>query len=618
VVKNALLTPKKDVNRKVKEAVLALRLEDEMEKDEILERYVNTVYLGNGAYGVQAAAELYFGKDAEQLDLVDAALLAGLISNPSNYDPFTQPEAAKERRRIALDRLVEVGRITRDEATFMAEAPVPSEPQRLLPKPDDYFVEEVKQQLLDWDLLGDTPTDRYNAVFKGGLQIHTTFDPRAQLLAVGARNEVLGSIDDVLLGGADETGRFTAALASVDPRSGAVRAMVGGPGFDKYKYNLATQGLRQGGSSFKVFVLMAALENGFVPDDTINGSSPCKFPNPGGTPDPYEAENFAGSSGGTRTIESQTLSSSNCAYLRLGQAVGLEKVVATAKKMGITSPLEPVLSLPLGVKEVSPLEMASAYGVIANGGVRNEPYYIEQIVDRDGEVSFQHQPAPTRVLGQQTSCLATEVLERNVTGGTGTRARLDGGRRPAAGKTGTAQRFEDAWFAGYTPQLSTAVWIGAPEAKIPMRLGGISVTGGSYPASIWGRFMNTVLEGEPVLDFPECADTRRGESIRLDGDEEEETRRSTRRRRSTPTTAAPAVEDGGETDGGEGGEGGGDEGNGNNGNGNGGGNGNGNGNGDGNGNGGGDDGETTEPTAPAPPSPPATPPPPGGDTTATP
>ncbi|MGH2684075.1 MAG: transglycosylase domain-containing protein, partial [Actinomycetota bacterium] len=239
VVKNSLLSPKKDVNRKVKEAVLALRLEDEMEKDEILQRYVNTVYLGNGAYGMQAAGELYFGKDVEELTLADAALLAGLISNPSTYDPFTQPEAAKERRRIALDRLVDVGRITAEEAAVIGEEPIPSEPQRLLPKPDDYFVEEVKQRLLDSDLLGDTPVERYNAVFRGGLEIHTTFDPRAHFLAIRSRNEVLGDIDDVLLGGDDTTGRFTAAIATLDPRSGAVRALVGGPGFDKYKYNLA-------------------------------------------------------------------------------------------------------------------------------------------------------------------------------------------------------------------------------------------------------------------------------------------------------------------------------------------------------------------------------------------
>ncbi|MDP9453615.1 MAG: transglycosylase domain-containing protein, partial [Actinomycetota bacterium] len=248
LVKNALLTPKQDLGRKVEEAVLAIRLEEQMTKDEILERYLNTVYFGNGAYGVQAAAEMYFGVDAAELGQGEAAFLAGLIRNPIGYDPFLEPEAASERRSLVLDRLVTLGRIEPAEADRLRQAPLPSEPQNseLLPKPEDYFVEEVTQRLLADPRLGQTQTERYNALFLGGLTIKTTLDPRLQTLAEDA---VAATIPD-------PAGEFTASVVSVDPATGAVRALVGGRGFQTDKYNIATQGVgQQPGSSFKPFVL---------------------------------------------------------------------------------------------------------------------------------------------------------------------------------------------------------------------------------------------------------------------------------------------------------------------------------------------------------------------------
>jgi len=504
LVKISLLSPEQSLNRKMREAVLAVQLERDLTKDQILRRYLNSVYFGGGAYGVQAAAELYFDKDVGELGWGEAALLASLIQNPVGYDPVRRPEQAQERRRVALQRLVETGHLTQEEADFYDLAPLPTVRNQVLPQPNDYFIEEVKQSLLDNPNLGATEEERYNAVFRGGLRIYTTFSPTAQYYALLARNSRMP----------DTGNRFTAALVSVEAGTGAVRAMVGGPGFDNYKYNLATQGLRQPGSSFKMIVLMAALENGIVPDDNLDGGSPCSFPNPGGAPDPYVASNFGGSGGGRGTLTSLTTASSNCGYLRLGQIVGLDKVVETARRLGITTPLNPAaMSMPIGAFEVHPIEMAAMAAAIANEGRYNEPYFIERIEDRRGNVIEQHVPENRQVVSAQSACLETQILEANVRSGTGTAAQLPNGR-PAAGKTGTAQNFGDAWFVGYTPQLATAVWMGNAEARVPMTsVGGRQVTGGSYPAQIWHDFMAAAHTLAPIEPFPVCEPTRAGRAI---------------------------------------------------------------------------------------------------------
>jgi penicillin-binding protein 1A len=491
VVKNALLTPKRDANRKVKEAIYAIRLERTMTKDEILERYLNTVYFGNGAYGVQAAAELYFGTDVGNLDYPQAAFLTGLIRNPVGYDPFRFPARAAERRRIALNRLVDVGKLTRDQADLIDATPIPTAPQvtQGAAPPEDYFVEEVKQQLLDDVRLGDTAQERYNSVFKGGLQIYTTFDPRMQQFALQARNDQLP----------DTGGKFTVALVALDPQTGAVRAMVGGPGFENAKFNLATQGIRQPGSSMKTFVLVAALEAGVRPTDIIDGTSPCRFPLPGGQPDYV----ISSEGGGVGPISKMITNSINCAFVRLGLIVGLDRVIDTARRMGVTAKLEPVPSMSIGSEEISPLEMASAYGVLAADGGRHPAYYVDKVLDPAGDVVFQHDESQAeQAVDPSVARMATQMLQGVVKSGTGKRAAL--ADRPVAGKTGTSQDNADAWFVGYTPQLVTAVWMGAPVGRIPMRnVGGINVTGGSYPAKVWHEFMQKALEGQPVLQFGE-------------------------------------------------------------------------------------------------------------------
>jgi penicillin-binding protein 1A len=529
LVKNALLTPERSLTRKTKEAILAYRLEQEMSKDEILTRYLNTVYFGNGAYGVQAAAETYFGKSIGAVSWPEAALMAAMIRDPRDYDPFTNPSLAIERRHIALQRLVETGDLTQAEADLYAFTPLPTAPSQVAAPPKDYFIEQVKQALLDDPSfnLGDDPVSRYNAVFKGGLRIYTTLDPSLQQKALDARNNTMPNNDPnglFVIGGArvntddvcpklnDGAGHClgTAALVSVEPSTGAVRDLVGGPGFEKWNYDLATHSPgRQPGSSMKAFVLAAALEQGININDTIDGSQ-CAIRNPGGTPDPYVQKG----EGGVASLVRQTAGSVNCAFLRLGQIVGIDKVIEQAKKMGVKQELRNVVSVPLGVNEITPLEMAGAYAAIANDGVFNAPYFVDKITDASGHVIYQHEASPQRVMSSQSARQEIVALQAVVTGGTGTRAAISG--RPVAGKTGTTDKHGDAWFIGFTPQLATAVWMGSPESVVPMNsVGGINVFGGTFPALLWHNFMVDAMAFVPVEQFTPPDPSRGGKYLEV-------------------------------------------------------------------------------------------------------
>lgn len=517
LVKNAILTPEQNLNRKTTEAFYALRLERQMTKDEILERYLNTVYFGAGAYGVQAAAETYWGYDsASELGWAEAALLAGLIRNPTNFDPTRFPDTARARRSVILDRLVAVGHLTEEEAAEYEFAALPAERQEPFDRaPTDYFIQEALEQVLnDESILGGDPTLRFSAVYRGGLKIYTTFDPAAQQAALQARDELLPDITANCFTRQkrdnDPNGEclpeFTIALASIDSHTGAVRAMVGGPEFQRERFNLATQGLRQPGSSMKTLVLAAAFEEGFTPADQIRTDRPCRFDNPGGVPDPYVVD--AGSSGGgVRSLAVATRLSNNCAFVRLGQVVSNEKVIEVSNRLGIdTSGMAPVLSLPLGAEEVTPMDMAGAYAAFANDGVFNEPWYIERIEDSDGNVIYRHEDLGSRAVSTQTARLIAETLQGNVDTlggiGTGRRARIEG--HFAAGKTGTAQNNEDAWFVGFTDYYTTAVWLGDPNEKIRIEFpefgargwsgSGRGGFGGELPAEVWGQYMTAIHE----------------------------------------------------------------------------------------------------------------------------
>lgn len=550
LVKNELVGSEQTIDRKAREAVLARRLERTMTKNEILERYLNTVYFGNGAYGVQAGAETYFGISVGELDIVQSAFLAGMIANPAAFDPIRRPEPALERRNLALRRLQTYGTLTGDQVEYLKGAALPTQINKVNPQADSYFVEEVKQQLLDDERLGATPEERYYAVFRGGLQIHTTLDTRAQTMATKARNDVLAEVAPkgtpvatVPIGPNPETGAprvATGAVVSVEPDTGAIRAMVGGAGFKDNQFNVTTQGLRSGGSTFKVFVLLALLENGYVPNDSVSGSGPCSFTGIRGlNPDPYKVENFGNSGGGRGTILQQTLRSSNCAFVRLGQIVGTDEVAEQARKMGITTPLVPVVSMPLGTQEVFPLDMAAAFASIANDGVFNPPYYVDRVEDRDGKVLIEHAPNPRRAESPDSAHLAADILEKNVQGGTGTKAKIPG--QHAAGKTGTAQNSGNGWFVGFTPYLSTAVWIGSEPDNYEVKIRGTGVTGGSYPAEIWGRYMREWHKGLETRDFADPPTTRSGKYLQLDRKIDKNAGSSSTRRpssgtRSTTTT----------------------------------------------------------------------------------
>ncbi len=491
LVKLSLLTSKQEISRKVREVSLALQLEKKFTKDQILERYLNQVYFGQGAYGVQAAAERYFQRSVERLTVGESAFLAGMIRNPVGYDPSRFRDRSRARRSVVLDRMVVVRQITADEAEQLKRSPMPRPADRLA-KPDTYFIETVKQELLNDRRLGETSRERYEAVFNGGLRVATTFDPFAQRVAEEAVRDVL-PVDEP---------DFTAALASVDVSTGAVRAMVGGRGFDTDKYNLVTQGLRQPGSSWKPFVLLAALEQGISPLSYLSGQEPCPIPNPGGEPDPFEPQNAGDATGRVASLSDQLVASSNCAFARLAYIVGYRNIVATARRLGITTPIDAVPAMALGVEEVHPIEMAGAYATIASGGVKRKPYLIQEVRNRANTVLFRAKVSDERVADANEIRVLTDAMSQVVKRGTGTAAQL--GDRPVAGKTGTTNDYEDAWFVGFTPQLATAVWMGSPKAKISMRdVGGIRVFGGTYPAQIWQKYSEAVLRFEPELSFAE-------------------------------------------------------------------------------------------------------------------
>ncbi len=338
---------------------------------------------------MQAASERYFAKPVGSLNKGESAFLAGMIRNPTGYDPLKFRDRSRRRRAVVLERMASLKHITQQELEEFKLAPMPRPADRLV-KPETYFLEAVKQELLDDKRLGETPKDRYNAVFSGGLKIITTFDPNAQQRA-----------EEAVSSNVPEQDKFTAALVSVDVDSGAVRAMVGGRGFETDKYNLATQGKRQPGSSWKPFTLIAALESGISPRSTISGSEPCPIPNPNGKPNPYEPNNSSEGSGGTDSILAQLVRSNNCAFAGLAWIVGYNKVADVARRLGITTNIDLVPAMALGVEEVRPIEMAGAYATIAAEGRLRKAYLVEEVLDREGKTIFQADRSDKQVIDRQ-------------------------------------------------------------------------------------------------------------------------------------------------------------------------------------------------------------------------
>jgi len=483
-VKNAYFSPEKTITRKLREAFLATKLERTYSKDQILEKYLNTIYFGNGAYGIEAAAQSYFGVPASKLNLEQSALLAGMIKAPETYNPYKNPEGAMKRRNLVLNIMVENGHVKAGEAAEIKERRL-----AILPKQQSY--QGIAPYFTEWIVRSELKKIGFDekAVFSQGLKVRTTLNPHMQESAELAWKKYLPSPRDP-----------DVAIVAIEPKSGAVKAMVGGKDFNKQKFNVAAQGGRQPGSAFKPFTFATALMEGVSPDDGFDASSPRTFDVPGSTP--WKVHNYSGESGaGIMSLRRATAISVNVIYAELIMKVGVDKVVKVAKGLGITSELNADPAITLGGLEegVTPLEMAAAYATFANKGQRNIPFGVESVEMANGEVIYKHKPEPKEAIDEAVAYLVTDVLRGVIQGGTGTRARID---RAAAGKTGTSQKYADAWFCGYTPDLAAAVWVGYKEENKPMtNVRGIRVAGGTFPAQIWATFMKRALKDVKASNF---------------------------------------------------------------------------------------------------------------------
>ena len=491
-VRNTILSSEMDdisIKRKVREAYISIKLEESYSKDDILLMYLNTINYGSGAYGIEAASERYFSKHASDLTIAEAATLVGIPQSPTYNNPINYPENCTKRRNLVLDRMLSNGVITQEEHDAAQAEPLvlnPTEVSTTGIEKYPYFTSYVRDQLT-------SSTGKYayskDELFKGGLKVYTTLDVSMQEAAEAAarkKEEAAGS-------------NFEVALVAVDPDNGYIKALVGGKDYSTSQVNMATGtggSGRQAGSSFKTFTLISSIEQGIDPNTLIDASATAEFPG-------WEVSNINHTNYGTTSIEQAFAVSSNTAFARLILSLGPDKVVDVAKRMGISSPLTATASLTLGSESVTPLEMAESYATIANGGTHYDPECIERIVDRSGSIVVDNSsPVGTRAISAEVAHAATEVMEGVITNGTGKAAALDNSAQPVAGKTGTSENYMDSWFCGITPQLSVAIWFGdrsdySTAQRVPT---------GMSAASTFPDFMNVVLKGAAVEQFPSAAD----------------------------------------------------------------------------------------------------------------
>jgi penicillin-binding protein 1A len=483
----------RSLRRKLMEARVARQIERTFSKDKILELYLNHIYLGSGAYGVEAAAREYFGKPAAELDLAESATLAALPKAPSDLDPKQNPEGAHDRRNLVLDRMVDAGYITsaeadeaKDEELQLAESSAEPRAQRAA-----YFVERVRRELSD--RVG-------NGFYTAGLKIYTTLDPRAQR---AAEEEIARELDAIEAGafgtfrhptypekkgsgkGTGQTPYLQGAVILMDAQTGEVRALVGGRDHADSRFDRATQAVRQAGSAFKPFVYLTALERGHSPIDLIE-DEPLKITMVGG--EVWEPKNYTNSYQGPMTLRDALTRSKNVATVRLAEQVGIPAVIGRAHELGITTSIPDVPATALGAASVRPIELVQAYAAFANGGDRVEPHFIRKVVDRHGQVVWESGNQREIVVDPAAAFLLTTILEDVVNRGTGTAVRAVGFRGAAAGKTGTTNDGADVWFVGYTPELVGGVWMGFDTPTNIVR----GASGGTLAAPVWGRIMRRV------------------------------------------------------------------------------------------------------------------------------
>jgi penicillin-binding protein 1A len=485
----------RSAGRKTEEIALALQFERQYTKDFILLEYLNAVYFGEGAYGVIAAASEYFDKELNDLTIAEAAIIAGLIQAPGGLNPYDFADDAIERREEVLDRMLANEWITEKEFEQANTEPLKLAPRvQVLEETFDapYFVEEVRKWVLSDPMFGETFDDRFKTLYEGGLQIHTTVDRELQRRTEAAVLEVL-----------PDTNGPRASTVVIENDTGYVRAMVGGDDFfsldQDAEFNLATQGSRQIGSSFKPFVLAAALEQGMGLETVYPAPKAIQIPIPG-FDQPWSVK--GGSSAGSANLEDATVYSYNTVFAQLMVDVTPAKGVEMAQRLGVESELTPVYAAVLGTEDMTMWDLSSAYSTFARRGVYLEPAMVTHVLNPDGTVFYEHTLQSHRVIDSTIADTVTNTLTQVVERGTGTSAQID---RPVAGKTGTAENYNDATFAGYSPQYTAAVWVGFPAEQISMQppTTPIRVFGGTYPAAIWKRIMTIFHEGQPILDFPE-------------------------------------------------------------------------------------------------------------------
>lgn len=478
LVKNLFLTPERAISRKVAEAVLSMRLEQIFAKDQILEMYLNQVYWGHNTYGVETAAQSYFNKSAKDLNLAEAAMMAGLIQAPEEYSPFVNYPLAKQRQATVLARMRQLQWITsEEEANAKAQPLLVGEITSFRGSAAPYVTEAVVQELKE--------TFGNDAVVKGGMRVQTTVALDMQRMAEETvqRNHAAMRARGIR---ADQM-----ALVAIDPRTHFVKAMVGGVNYDDSQFNRAVQSQRQPGSSFKPFVYYAAFASGRYTPDSIIQDTPASYPD---GYEYYSPRNYDGSFMGSIPIRKALEVSRNVPAVKLGQSVGVDRIIEISRLLGIESPMEPVISLPLGAVDLTPMEMAGAYATFASNGWYSKPTFIVQVTDSNGNVLLDNTPRPQLILDPWATAALTDVLQGVIARGTGTAARIG---RPAAGKTGTTDSQRDVWFVGYVPQLSTAIWVGNDDYT-PM---GSGATGGTYVAPVWRDFMQRALVDVPVEGF---------------------------------------------------------------------------------------------------------------------
>jgi penicillin-binding protein 1A len=483
LAKVLFLTPERSYTRKLKEMALALRIEQRYTKQEILSLYLNQIYFGSGAYGVESAAQIYFGKSVKDLNIAECALLAGLPRSPKYYSPFKAPRSALGRRAYVLNRMVETGSITRMQADDAKRAPLPSSPTAKVRGPAPYFVEYVRQKV----------EERFGAsiLYSGGLNIYTSINDDLQKFAEQAVKEGLAKIE-ARLRKKDALQPLQAALIAIEPLSGHILAMVGGRDFSESQFNRASQALRQPGSAFKPIIFAAALEQGFGATDILD-DSPLTIKvdrKKNWTP-----ENFTHNYQGPVTLRKALAQSLNVPTVRLLEKIGVDETIQYARKFGIRSPLTRYLSLALGSSDVTLFELTSAYTVFANHGTKLGPISILMITDSSGRVLYTNDALPVQVMKPETSYIITNLLRGVIEGGTGWKARELG--RPAAGKTGTTNDYRDAWFMGYTPNLVAGVWVGYDDHRSI----GPKETGSRAALPIWLTFMKKANAERDAEDF---------------------------------------------------------------------------------------------------------------------